>query len=269
MVVVASIRAFVRMGFRAAFSYPLSFILGQLSTIVALLGFYFLGRLTRHTGDLGEGYLAFATTGLVAMQLVSAGVLGLGQELDLTIQQGRLEMLLVEPLPWRLIPVALSTWPTIYRVVTATIAVLVACGLGANLSLPIGEVPSLLSLVMLGILSGLAIGVAAGALRVIAKRSDPIAALYMMGATVLTGQLVPINVLPAPLRIFAWVFPNTYLNSGLRKLLLPGSAQIYGPNPSQAMLLLMGFCVVMLPIGLWLFGRSLEVGRRYGVLAGY
>jgi hypothetical protein len=34
-------------------------------------------------------------------------------------------------------------------------------------------------------------------------------------------------------------------------------------------LALAGFCVVVYPVSLWLYGRSVDVGRRYGTLAGY
>jgi ABC-2 type transport system permease protein len=106
-------------------------------------------------------------------------------------------------------------------------------------------------------------------LRVLAKRGDPIAVIYTMATYVLSGQFVPINLFPLPLRVAAWVFPNTYLNAGLRKALEPNAGHVYGPDPAQALLLLLVFSAVLLPLALWVFGRSLEAGRRYGVLAGY
>jgi ABC-2 type transport system permease protein len=115
----------------------------------------------------------------------------------------------------------------------------------------------------------LVIGVSAGAVRVIAKRSDPVATLYVVAASVLSGAAVPINVFPFWLRVVSWFFPSTYVISGMRKALMPEASGVYGPTPDQAMLLLLGICVIVFPVSLWLFGRSLEVGRRYGVLAGY
>lgn len=259
--------AFMRMAARATLSYPLAFLLLQVGVFFQLLGFLFLGHLTRDSATLGSGYLAFSAIGLAASQITSGGILGLGQELEWAIEQGRLEMLLIEPISWRLIPLGLAAWPTLYRMVNGLLVLLAAWGLGANLTLT--DPLAAGGLVVLGMASGLVIGVTAGALRVLAKRGDPIATLYTMASVTLSGVFVPINVFPLPLRVVAWFFPNTYLNAGLRKALMASSSHIYGPTPGQAMLILLGICAVLLPVSLWLFGRSLEVGRRYGVLAGY
>jgi ABC-2 type transport system permease protein len=264
---VAITWAFFRQGARATFSYPLAALLNQVAGVLQLVGFLFLGHLTRDSATLGSGYLAFAAVGLVAANIVGGGIVGLGQELDWAIQQGRLEMLLIEPISWRLIPLALAAWPVIYRLVTNILIFLVAWMLGASLTLD--RLPALLVLVPLGVASGLAIGLLAGAVRILAKRGDPVATVYSMTAYVFAGQFFPINLFPLPLRVVSWIFPNTYLTAGMRKVLIPNSAQVYGPSPGQAMLLLLLFCAVLLPLSIWLFGRSLEVGRKYGVLAGY
>jgi len=86
---------------------------------------------------------------------------------------------------------------------------------------------------------------------------------------IFSGVFVPINVFPLPLRVIAWFIPNTYLNTGMRKVLTDHSSQVYGPSAGAAMLILLAMCAVGLPVSMWIFGRSLETGRKYGVLAGY
>jgi len=250
----------------ATFSYPMSLLFGQLSAAMSLVAFLFLGRII-HSTNLGSGYLTWAAIGMAAAQLISGPIVGLGQEIDWALQQGRLEMLLIEPISWRLIPVALAAWPAMYRVVTGVVILLVAWGIGATLTLD--QLPAVLGLMLLGIAAGLVIGVSAVAVRVLAKRGDPIAALYVMTAYVLSGQFVPINTFPLQLRVLAWLFPNMWMMAGMRKALMPDASGVYGPDPAQAMLLLLAFSVLLLPLSLWLFGRSLETGRRYGILAGY
>lgn len=259
--------AFLRMGARATFSYPLSFVLLQLGALFQLVGFLFLSHFTLSSASLGSGYLAFSAIGLAASQITSGGILGLGQELEWAIEQGRLEMLLIEPISWRLIPVALAAWPMLYRLANGLVILLAAWGFGAAIG--IHDLAALTGLLVLAMGSSLVIGVAAGALRVLAKRGDPIATVYGMSAQVLSGVFVPINVFPLPLRVIAWFFPNTYLNAGMRKVLMAHSSHVYGPTSGEAILLLFGFCVVLLPLSMWIFGRSLETGRKYGVLAGY
>jgi hypothetical protein len=65
------------------------------------------------------------------------------------------------------------------------------------------------------------------------------------------------------------MFPATYAIAGLRKTLMPDASGVWGPDPAQAILILGVFCLIFLPLALWVFGRTLEFGRRYGVLAGY
>jgi ABC-2 type transport system permease protein len=259
--------AFVRMGARATFSYPLTFFLAQMSAALQVVAFLFLGHLTKHSPSVGSGYLAFAAIGLTSAQVISGGIVGLGQELDLAIQQGRMEMLLIEPISWRLIPPALAAWPILIGLVNSVVILLVAWGLGATFTL--SHLPAVLGLMALGAASGLAIGILAGALRVLAKRGDPVATIYVMAAYVVSGQVVPINLFPWPLRALSWLFPNTYLTAGMRKALMLNAGQVYGPDPNYALLELLAICAILLPLSLWVFGRSLETGRKYGVLAGY
>jgi len=259
--------AFVRMSARATFSYPLGFALFLLAQVTSILTFYFLAHFVAHSGAIGPSYLAFATVGLGAGQLTAAGIIGLSSELDAAIQQGRMEMLLIEPVSWRLLPLALVIWQAAYRGLTAALLVVIAAGLGARFVIPDPSIVVLLS--VLGVVSGVAIGVLAASLRILAKRSDPIATLFTLAGTLLSGGLVPLNVFPVGLRVVAWFLPSTYLIAGLRKAMLPGAGGIYGPGPLGATLLLVAFVVVLLPLAVWLFGRALDVGRRYGVLAGY
>jgi ABC-2 type transport system permease protein len=259
--------AFVRMGARSTFSYPLAFVLMQFGQLIQVVAYYFLEHVVKNGGSVGGDYLAFAAIGLSASQLTSGGILGLGQELDMAIQQGRLEMLLIEPVRWRLIPLALATWPTLYRAVDAVLVLVIAWGLGAVFVFH-NPVESIV-LLLLAIASGLVIGVVAASVRVIAKRGDPIATLYTLAAMILSGQFIPINTFPKPLQALSLTFPATYVIAGLRKTLMPDASGIWGPDPIQAIVILGAFCLIFLPFSLWVFGRSLEFGRRYGVLAGY
>lgn len=259
--------AFVRMGVRATFSYPLGFALFVFGELLSVVSFLFLGHYLRASPAIGPSYLSFASIGLVSSQVVLAGILGLGVELDAAVQQGRMEMLLIEPVSWRVLPAGLAVWPVVYRVSAALLVFLSAWALGARFRL--SGFPISIVLVLLAAAAGVAVGILAGSVRILSKRADPVAILYALAASLLAGSFVPLNDFPAPLRVLAWVLPTTYLNAGLRKALLAHSAGIYGPSPAAAVVLLGSFVAVVLPFSLWLFGRSVEAGRRLGVLAGY
>ena len=50
---------------------------------------------------------------------------------------------------------------------------------------------------------------------------------------------------------------------------MPGGDALAGPSTLVSILALAAFCVIVYPFALWLYGRSVDVGRRYGTLAGY
>jgi ABC-2 type transport system permease protein len=105
--------------------------------------------------------------------------------------------------------------------------------------------------------------------KILAKRSDPIITLYTLAVGLLSGAAFPVSLLPTPIRIFSYCLPQTYVLSALRQVLMPGGDTISGPSAELAILLLIGFLVVVYPVGLWLFGRALEYARKIGTLAGY
>ena len=259
--------AFFRMGMRETISYPMAIVLSQTSILVSVVGLAFLSKLIHPSASIGPSYLSFATTGFAGSQIVLGAMMGLGQELDATIQQGRMEMLLIEPVSWKLVPIALGAWPAVYRLSGVAPIFLLAGLLGVTFQ--VSHIPLLILLVILGSVAGLALGTCAGSLRVLSKKSDPISTLYFIASGLFSGQAFPITLLPTALRDLSWLFPSTYLISGLRSGLVVQSGTVYGPNLLDAVIVLATICMILLPIGMILFRRSLELGRRYGLLAGY
>ncbi len=106
-------------------------------------------------------------------------------------------------------------------------------------------------------------------MKILSKRADPIISLYLLAMTVLSGVVFPVNLLPVWLRWLSYCLPLTYVLSAVRKLLMIDSGTLSGPGAGEAILLLLGFLAIVYPLGLWLYGRSLEYARKLGVLAGY
>jgi len=264
---VGAALAFLRMGIQATVSYPMSFVLSQFRTVLVVVTTFFLAHIVLSGPIVGDHYLAFAAVGIAAQSLVIGPLRGAGQELDAALQQGRLEMLLIEPIRWPLIPVGLALWPVVLSVGQVVVTLGIAAALGVAL-LPTGLLLAL-PLAVLAILSGLAISLLAASVRVLAKRSDPIWVLYELLSGLVGGVAVPINVLPAPLRALSWLMPTMYVGSGLRKLLLPHADAIYGPSGLVATVVLAAVVVPLAVIAAITFNRSVNAGRRLGVLAGY
>lgn len=260
--------AFLRMGFLLEISYPLAFFLNQLHLFVPVFTYYFVASLVETQGpEVAGDYFTFVVIGLAVTRLLIAALHDLSYELDQVIQQGRLEMLLVEPMPWRALPFGLVQWPLIVRLCGVSVLVLVTLPLGAHYKLT--GVPAALFVTLLGALASLVVETIAMSVKVISKRSDPILALYSMAGNVLSGVFFPVELLPGPLRSVSTLLPQTYALAGTRELLMPNGSQLPGPSALHSTVALLVFCAVLLPFSLWLLGRALDAARRIGVLGGY
>lgn len=260
--------AFLWMGFKQELAYPLSLAMETAGSLLPAVMFFFVAKIVDRSGpSVGGDYYTFVVIGIMAMRMLSAGLQGFGRELQRAVNQGRFEMLLLEPISWRFLPLGMTVWMAIERLVS-TIAIFgVSLLLGARYdwpSLGIG-----LLILSLGLSASYAIGILSGSVMVLAKRSDPVVTLYTLAATILSGPFFPVDVLPGPLRTLSWVIPHTYVISGLRKVLMPQGETVAGLPVGETLLALIALNLVVFPLVLWIFGRSLEVGRRLGVLSGY
>ncbi|HEX2368479.1 MAG TPA: ABC transporter permease [Acidimicrobiia bacterium] len=260
-------RAFFRMGWNYSTNYPLGFWLGQVSQLLPVVIFYFISQLNVNSPAVGGDYYTFVVLGFVGMMILAPGVNGLSFELEAAMLHGHWEMLLVEPVPWRLLPFTMVVWPTGLRLLLIVVMVLVSTLLGAVYD-PSGLGVALLILV-LGLGTGLAIGILSSSIKVLAKKGDPVLTLYMLATQVLSGQFFNIEALPTPLRIMAYAIPQTYVNQGLRKALMPAAEAIPGFGIPASLIALAAFNLLLLPVAIWIFGRSMEYGRSIGVLSGY
>jgi ABC-2 type transport system permease protein len=260
--------AFIRMDARDTFNYPLGFVMRELGAAVPIVTFYFISRLVdREDPSVGGDYYTFVVIGIMGMTLLGAGLQTLSRQLQRAINQGRLEMVLVEPIRWRLLPFTMVQWNIVLAAVTALIMGLISLLLGARYGA--AGLPAAVLIASLGILATLAIGILNASIKVLSKRADPVLTIYTIAATILSGTFYSLEVLPDFIRPLAWLIPHTYVLQALRKVLMGGGEAIAGPDAFVSMLALVGFSVVLYPIALWLYGRSMEFGRKMGVLSGY
>jgi ABC-2 type transport system permease protein len=248
-------------------AYPLGLLMTLIGVLVAPISLYFVGQLVPSQPSVGGDYFTFAAIGVLAATAMAGGLSAFGGQLDLAVQTGRLENLLVEPIRWRMLPFALAGWPVTQCVGTLVLQFAIVLAFGADIN--VTALPIAALLLIFGIASGHAVGVLAGSVKILSKRSDPILALYGIAVSLLSGVAFPVSLLPAPVRVLSYMLPQTYLLSALRKALMPDGGSIEGPSAPVAVLLLVVFLLIVYPLSLWLFGRALEFARKIGTLAGY
>lgn len=259
--------AFTWLGYTEELAYPLNFALKQAQPIFTVVVYYFLSLLVDSGPNVAGDYYSFVVVGAVVLRMLDSGLGSFSSTLEATVDQGRLESLLIEPIRWKLIPFGLASWSILTSAITAAFMVLLALPIGLHVSLT-GVVPGMVILV-LGIGASHALGIVAAAVKLLSKRGNPFVTIYGMLVVLLCGLMFPVESLPAPLQAASYLLPPTYAIQGVRRTVLPGGDQLTGPSTLTSLLALAGFCVIVYPISLWLYGRAVDVGRKYGTLAGY
>ena len=261
----STLMAFLRVDFIEEVSYPMSFAFSLMRNVLPLVLSFFIGQLIRDP-RVGGDYLTFVSIGLGVTAMLSGALQGFGGSMSRAFQRGTLETYLVEPVPWTFLPIAMNTWQLLLGVFNGTMVMFVGWLLGANYIT--GQLFAFVFLVLLGIIATTAIGLISAAVLMLTLKSQPILMFYSMAAALLAGAVFSVSQLPPWLRIFSFLIPHTYVINGSRTLLMenPGSFQI---PYSTSVFVLLGFSIIVFPLGLWSFRRSLEYARRLGMLSGY
>jgi ABC-2 type transport system permease protein len=87
-------------------------------------------------------------------------------------------------------------------------------------------------------------------------------------ARIFSGIYYPLTVLPASIRWLTWSLPHTYALRGIRQTMIAGAG--FGqPDTLRMFLVLLGFCVLSLSLGVVLLSRALqkaEQGNGVGIV---
>ncbi|HSP01901.1 MAG TPA: ABC transporter permease [Acidimicrobiales bacterium] len=263
-----SARAFYLVGKSDALAYPLAFMLAIFSRLTNVFLYYFVARIvTTDESVVAGGYFAFSVVGTLVLWVLGAGLELFGSFVQRTIDQGHLELYLVQPVAWPLLPFLWFQWLVVERVVAGIATVVVAYALGVRFATD----RLLLAVVVLalGVAATHAIGVIAASVRMLSKRADPVLLAYTVASTVFSGLFVPVQVLPGILQSLSWLIPHTYVVDALRQLLLDGGEASSRVSVGNAVLALGSFTVVAYAVGLVLFSKSLHYARRRGILGSY
>lgn len=218
-----TIAAFWRMDMIEDLSYPLSFALSILRTAVPLVMSYFIGRVVGARASVGGDYLTFTTIGLAITAIMQGGMAGFGGTLSRAFQRGNLETMLVEPVPWTFLPIAMNLWKTFLSIVNFAIIFFLGIAMGAQFNA--AGTGQFLLIAFLALTSALSIGVLSAAVLMLTLKSQPVIQLYTIVASILGGSVFPVTVLPGWLQPLSYLIPHTYAINGARTVMTesPGS----------------------------------------------
>lgn len=261
--------AFLTRDFYTQISYRSAFVLSIVGIFFRAFTFFFIAKLVGPTatpmlGEFGGDYFAFVLLGIAFNSYFGLGLSGFANSLRQAQTTGTLEVMLMSPSPISFLIVGSAAWNYLFT----TFRVLVYIGLGLALGMDLSQanwLPALLTL-LLSIVSFSAIGIIAAGIIMVIKRGDPVTSLISSVSALFGGIYYPIDLLPDWLRPISAVLPITYSLRAMRKTLLVGAGigEIW-----QELAILIGFCLLLFPLALWIFSLAVNKARADGSLAQY
>ncbi|RMG95600.1 MAG: ABC transporter permease [Chloroflexi bacterium] len=260
--------AFLARDFFTEISYRAAFLTSIGGILFRVFIFYFLAQLIGQTASplletYNGDYFSFVLIGLALGSYFGVGLTGFARALRESQTTGTLEAMLMTPAPVSIIITGSAVWS--YTFTTFRVFIYLLTGsllLGVRLNH--ANIPAALLILVLGIISFASIGIVAAAIIMIIKRGDPITTLLGNLANLVSGVYYPLEVLPGWLQAIAHLLPLTYALRGLRLALLAGADWATLWPDIRALL---GFCVVLFPLSLLLFGMAVQRARAEGSLA--
>lgn len=260
--------AFTRLAMIEDLSYPMSIVFQQLALIIPVFLYFFVARLFDQGAGHGSvvDYYSYVAIGVSVAALLQAALASFGNLLQYAQDRGTFETLLIEPVPWVLLPIVMTVWHVLLGLFGSALMLLISLALGAHYRL--AGLPAFVVLLFLGVLATIAIGLISSSLMVLAKRSAPVLTLYGLAASIFAGTLFPIRLIPPWLRWISYLVPHTYVIEAARQVLMPVPPEV-AFSLATAVRGLLVFNALAFLTGLVLFSRSLQYSRKMGLLSGY
>lgn len=259
--------AFLRRDFGLALSYRLPFVVDFFQSVLSVSFLYFLARVVGHRviaeSGLRISYFGFAVVGTIMLAVLTVSLSSFSRRIRTDQITGTLEMLLSLPArPWMVV-LASATYQVVYAIVTSTITLAVAFGLGLRFHVTALSLLVALADFLGALLTFCSLGMALAGFVVVFKRGETVTTLLIGGLGLIGGVLYPVALLSTPLRYLADILPFTWALDVMRAALLGGQSDLVRLAEVWAV------SILLCPIALWLFGVALRQAKKKGTVGQY
>ncbi|HEY0972071.1 MAG TPA: ABC transporter permease [Gemmatimonadales bacterium] len=264
-----SILALLRHDALTAASYRLNSVLSLLSLAVTTVPLYLvtdaLQPLMEGPID-GEGdrFFAFVLVGIVALRWATVGATALPGAVSGAIRQGRLETLLLAPVPLPMLLAGMIAYQLAWVMVESV--VVIGAGLLLGVRLAWAGVPWVLPVLVLITLAYTGIGLVAATLQLRFRTSGPLLNGTIVVSVLLGGVYYPTSVVPSWIAGVADAVPLVYGLRALRGMLLEGTPPAAAAGDLGVLAMI---TVALLAASGLAFDAALRQSRRAGTLAQY
>jgi ABC-2 type transport system permease protein len=246
--------------------YPGQLILDIVIPIVFASMPILLGRATagpqaainfeRNTGT--ANYVAYMLIGASAFSIVSYAFWHIANWLRWEQETGTLEALYLSPTHRVWVAAGTALYSCLRGLFSAVVAYLLgSIILGVN---PFqGDIALAFVFILVGLLPLYSLTLLFGAVVLKVKESNALINLMQWGVSFLMGVFFPVTIFPAVVKVFALLFPPTWMTNGVRSALL-GVGYFFG-TWYKDLAVLWAFLLVAPFLGYWLFTRT-EISIR-------
>lgn len=262
-------QAYLIRGWVSWTSYKTDMILNVMGWLLPVFTYYFIGEMidaatAPHLQPYGD-YWHFMLIGVAFQGFILSAFTTFNYVIRSEQRWGTLEFMLLSPTRIGTVLLLSGTWSFVLNSVN-TVLVLLVGTFFLGITYPEANIVSAFVILLLVVVSSMGIGMISAGIIMVVKRGDPIAWFFNSLTYLLSGVLFPITILPPWVRVISNVIPLTHGLHGMRMALIKGyTLQQLAP---QVMLLLV-FCAVLIPLGLWSFLIGFNRARKDGSLAHY
>ncbi len=267
------IRAFIIRDFQLALSYRVEFFIRLLWILGIVTTFYFISRifagfpLAKY--EQWQNPLTAWLTGMAMLNYFLVGFSALANAIRLEQMQGTLESVLLTPINVPTVVVSSSAWAYVDATFNSFLYLFFGW-LFFNVQYK-GNLLLALSFLILTTLCLASLGILSASFAMVFKRGDPFAILLGAGTALFSGVFYPKEMLQETLgstggKALSYINPSTHGLDGIRGVLIQGKSFA---EVQTSFYVLLGFLIVLLPLSLWVFGRSIKRAKREGSLIQY
>lgn len=261
--------AYVVRGWVSWTTYRTDMTLHIIGWVLPVLTYFFIGQMIEPaTAPLIQpygDYKHFMLVGVAFQGFIQSAFTTFTHVIRNEQRWGTLEFMLLSPTRIGTVLVLSGTWSFVLNSVNTIIVLLVGTFL-LGITYPDANLLSAVVILFLVVLASMGVGMISAGVIMVAKRGDPVAFFFNSLTYLLAGVLFPITILPQFVRYLSYAIPLTHGLRGLRLALIQGS-DLAELTPEIGILLL--FCVLLIPIGLWCFSLGFNRARKDGSLAHY
>lgn len=252
---------------RIELSYKLAFILNFTGVIFSVLSFFFISRLVDSGGSFDgydTDYFTWILPGIALANYFTLGLGGFASSLREAQTTGTLEAMIMTPTPLSTIIVGSALWNYFFTTIRVLFYLLLGVLLGARF--PEANLPASVVMLALSVIAFASIGIIAASLIMVVKRGNPITGFIGNIAVLISGIWYPVETLPDWLQPFSWLLPLRYAVDGVRGALLDNASLA---ELRFELLGIIGFCIVLVPLSLYIFRYAVTIARQDGTLTHY